>query len=167
MIGILKSECSIEHQLMNWLCNENRVLFICGLSGSGKTTIAKEFAADFNAKHVCLDRYIKPLLRSKAVVFNPDLHQIAFDQGVQLLLEDNPEGKLIIEGAQVSWLNPEALKQHSYVLLRTSFLTSCYRACMRDFSKEHWKKWKTISPQTHIGWNIRILKSMREFYSAF
>lgn len=167
MINIIKTKDLIEHELWHWTEDFTRVLFITGLGGSGKTSLAKNYAELLGAKYVGLDQYFKQLIRTNTGEENPDYERHAFENGVQWLLADNPTGRIVIEGAQVRWLDPNQVMSHSYMLLRDSLVTSTWRACKRDFTKEHWAKWKRVVPHKHLWWNLKAFNQMKAFYSCF
>lgn len=167
MIGFFRSNKSIIYNFDKWLSGEKRLLFIIGLSGSGKSTMAKQVSLMNDAECLGLDRYIKKLIRTKTGQNNPDYEKEAFEQGVKLLVEDNPKGQLVIEGGQLLWFNPEDLKNEAVIIVRTSLVVSCWRACKRDFDKDHWEKYGTISPQIHVGINVRDFRKMKTFSKEF
>lgn len=167
MIGFFRSNKSITYNFDKWLSGEKRLLFIIGLSGSGKSTMAKQVSLMNDAECLGLDQYIKKLIRTKTGQSNPDYEKEAFEQGVKLLVEDNPKGQLVIEGGQLLWFNPEDLKNEAVIIVRTSLVVSCWRACKRDFDKDHWEKYGTISPQTHVGINVRDFRKMKMFSKEF
>lgn len=166
MINIIIPQHPLENLTEHWVEGYERVMFICGLGGSGKTTTGKDYAETWEGKHVPLDQYFKQLIRDKTGNPNPDYEAEAYKHGVKWLLEDNPEGKVVFEGAQVRWLNPNEVAYYSYLLLRESFVTSTWRACKRDFSKEHWEKWHSIVPHKHFYWNLKAFWKMKKFYKA-
>lgn len=54
--GLLNTS-TFEHKLSDWTSNKSNVLFICGLSASGKTTLSDKLSKKHNAEHVPLDIY--------------------------------------------------------------------------------------------------------------
>ena len=105
MIKLYKDVKNVEHQLKEWKEGRVNILFITGLSGSGKTTLAKKLAKEHNAKLVSLDQYLKKLMRKNVLKEDLDYEEVGYLKGVQYLLEDNPEGRIIFEGGQLHWLN--------------------------------------------------------------
>lgn len=161
-IGALMSVENFEYRLDEWKRGKVRVLFLSGLSGGGKTTYARVLAEQTGAKLRSLDGYFKGLMRSKYGQFNSEEYpQLVYSHGVKELLADNPDGQVIIEGAQVCWMNPDDLRDHAVMVVGTSFVTSTWRAILRDFSKEHWEEYGTISPRHHTTFNLKTFKSLK------
>lgn len=167
MIKAIRNKASGQHNLAKWVEKEVRVLFITGLSGSGKTTAAKDLATMAGAKLVSLDQYLRKLIRDKLKENSPDYEKAYHEHAIRLLLEDNPEGQLVIEGAHVAKFNQEELKQHAVVVMGTSLLVSTWRACRRDFTKEHWQRWKAIRPDIHIKYNLKNYAQLKGFATSF
>jgi hypothetical protein len=113
-----------------WVMGDKRVLFVTGLCGSGKTTMACDLGGLLGAKVIHLDEYLRPLIRAK-LGENPDYEKAYYEHGVKMLLEAHPEGRIVIEGYHIAWFNPEELKEHAVLCVNTSFLKSCWRAIKR------------------------------------
>jgi shikimate kinase len=161
-IGVLASVENFEFNVDAWRRGEVRALFLSGLSGSGKTTYGQRLSKESGATLRSLDRYLKPLLREKYGPFDAEGYQKAvFDHAVKELLQDN-KGRVIIEGGQVCWMNPEELRQHAVVVVGTSFLASTWRAIKRDFERDHWQEYGTIEPHTHTKFNLKTFAPLND-----
>ena len=161
-IGVFRDVENFEYRFDEWKRGDLCVLFLSGLSGGGKTTYGRVLAEQTGAKLRSLDNYFKGLLRSKYGQFSSEeYHRLVYGKGVRELLADNPDGRIIIEGAQVCWMNPDDLKDHAVVVVGASFATSTWRAILRDFSKEHWEEYGTISPRHHTTFNLKTFKSLK------
>lgn len=167
MIKFFQQKWSVNHQVADWMQGKTRVLFIGGLSGSGKSSKAKYFAQVRHAKVVGLDLYLRQLVREKTGSQTPDHHKEVFENGVKWLLEAHPEGQLVIEGVQVAWFNPEDLKPYSVMIVDTSWVKSTWRTICRDFTREHWEVWKCINPRGHIRFNLKHWYQLRDFAQGF
>lgn len=156
-LGIFNSIENFEYRFDEWKQGKTRVLFICGLSGSGKTTYGRELAQETNSTLISLDGYLKPMIRDKygKDITSSQYQQRVFDSGIEDLLKANPAGKIIFEGGQICWMNPEKLKNYSVIIVGTSFVTSTWRAILRDFSKEHWEEYSHIVPHVHTKFNLK------------
>lgn len=153
---------NVEYDLGKWVNGDKRVLFIAGLSGSGKTTLADELGDLMDAKVIHLDQYLRPLIRAK-VDPNPDYEKAFYEHGVRLLLEDNPEGKIIIEGCHIAWFNLDELKEHAVLILNTSFMKSCWQILRRSLSKKNLAKWGVRGIHIPFQFNIQKYSHVRAF----
>ncbi len=162
-LNIVQSIENFNYKLDEWKRGEIRALFVVGLSGSGKTTFAKKLSIDTNIKMVSLDGYLKKLLRGIYGQFNSEeYHKLVHDNGLKLILNDNPKGQVIFEGGQICWMNVEELCEHAIIVIGTSFLQSTWRAILRDFTKEHWEEYGHIAPHVHTSWNLNLFKPMSD-----
>jgi hypothetical protein len=165
-LNLFSSIENFEYRLDEWKQGKIRALFLCGLSGSGKTTYGRSLATENNCTLVSLDNYLKPLLRQKYGQFSSEeYHQKVFDYGTEELLAANPSGKVIFEGGQICWMDPDKLKDHAVIIVGTSFLTSTWRAVLRDFSKEHWEQYGHIAPHVHTAFNMKTFLPLRKVLS--
>ena len=161
-LGVLLDIQNFEYNVDAWKKGEIRTLFLSGLSGSGKTTYGRVLAAENGAQLRSLDKYLKPLLRAKYGQFSSEeYHRLVFEQGVKVLLEDNPSGRFVFEGGQICWMNPDELKDHAVIIVGTSFATSTWRAILRDFSKDHWEEYGHIAPHVHTAFNLKTFQPLR------
>ena len=169
-LGIFASIENVEYRCDEWRSRRGpRALFVVGLSGSGKTTVARKLASTAGASLVSLDGYLKRLLRSRGYDISTmeKYRATLWSHGVEEILADNP-GHIVIEGGQIGWLNPAALQEHAVIVLGTSFATSTWRAILRDFERDHWEAYGTISPHVHTKFNLltfrpigRIMEHLR------
>ena len=161
-LGILRDIENFEYNVEAWKKGAARVLFLSGLSGSGKTTYGRTLAAENGATLRSLDKYLKPLLREKYGQFSSEeYHRLVHDEGVRVLLEDNPVGRVVFEGGQICWMNPDDLRNHAVIVVGTSFAKSTWRAILRDFSREHWEEYGHIAPHVHTAFNLKTFEPLR------
>lgn len=158
-LNIVKNIENFNYKLDEWKRGNIRVLFIVGLSGSGKTTFTRKIAEESGAKMVSLDGYLKKLLRSKYGQFDSDeYHRLVHEHGLELILKDNPKDQIIFEGAQTCWMKLEDLKEYAIIIIGASFLQSTWRAILRDFTKDHWDEYGHIAPHVHTSWNLNLFR---------
>ena len=161
-LRVFRNVEDFQYRTDEWRNGKVRVLFLSGLSGSGKTTYGRRLAAETGATLRSLDGYLKKMLRAKYGQFDSTrYYELVYAHGVRVLLEDNPSGRLIIEGGQICWMNPDELKQHAVMIMGTSFTASTWRAILRDFSKEHWEEYGHIAPHVHTSFNLKTFSSLR------
>jgi len=162
-LNLLLNVENIEYRLDEWLEGKLDKLFVIGLSGSGKSTICKQISNDTKAPVKSTDFYLSARLRelypNKS---SQERKEFLFNEGVQFLIKDNPVKRIIFEGVQLSWLNPEELKNHAVLVIGASFTVSTWRAMMRDFTKEHWKEHGNIAPHEHIKSNLKIFNNINK-----
>jgi cytidylate kinase len=122
--------------LTNWTPVKNRVLYITGLSGSGKTTISHDYAKRYNAVLFPLDDMESIITDKYELDF---LNKLSFEAFCDLfldtvLLELPPKGRVIVEGVQLLFLNWERiqLKTQPLIILSTGYIQSTWRAATRD-----------------------------------
>jgi adenylate kinase family enzyme len=135
--------------------NQGR-LFITGLSGSGKSTLADRLGKEMDIPVIHLDGWFNKRLREK---FGAGINktEVAYKEGIKLLLEETPE-RCIIEGGQLVYCNRDELMQQNIIILRVSLIKSILRAIKRDFEKEHWKQYGHIDPLWHVKINLQWYK---------
>ena len=165
-LGLFQNADNVEYRLDDWRAGRVRVLFIGGLSGSGKSTTAKKLAEETGARVVSLDGYLKALLRRNG--HDADDHaereRVLYEKGVDMILCDNPSGQVVVEGAQIVWLNPKQLMDHAVLIVGTSFAKSTWRAIKRDFEKEHWEQYGTLAPHKFIKFNVLWFKALQKLF---
>lgn len=167
-ISVATDRDSFEYRVEEWKRGEIRVLFLTGLGGAGKTTYTRELSEATGARVLSLDGYVKGLLRAKYGVgaVREDFPGLMRAHGVETLLEANPVGRLIIEGGQLCWLDPDKLAEHAVFVIRTSLVKSTWRSILRDFTKEHWQQYHSVTPLFHAKINLKTLKALRGMIRA-
>lgn len=161
-LGVLRDIENFEYNVDAWKRGEVRALFLSGLSGSGKTTYGRTLAAENGAQLRSLDKYLKPLLRFRFGQFtSEEYHRLVFEQGIKVLLEDNPSGRIVFEGGQICWMDPDELRRHAVIVVGTSFAKSTWRAILRDFTREHWEEYGHIAPHVHTAFNLKTFEPLR------
>jgi energy-coupling factor transporter ATP-binding protein EcfA2 len=123
---------NIHYNFSKWLSNKTKYLFIAGLSGSGKSTIARKLAKFYNAEYIELD------LANLELKQNPDYprnvsREEKWNFILKTLMAQFPGKKLIIEGCQLPWVDFNIIKDHAIILIGTSLLKSSYRSWIRSF----------------------------------
>ena len=162
-IRVFRSDKNFNHKVDEWLNGKSKVLFITGLSGSGKSTLAKKMGMENNVPVICLDGYLKKLMSKKYANGNlsSELYRKLIPMhGIEALLEENTE-RCIIEGGQILQFDKNKLQNYPTIVLKTSFIKSTIRAMLRDFTMEHWEKYRHIKPYFHVKMNIRFWKALK------
>ena len=153
----------LDYDFDKWLANEKKVLFVTGLSGCGKSTLCKKLAKLNRVELIALDGYLNPLLRSLNQNSNEyNFRQSVYKEGIETLLQQHPDKRIIFEGVQVFWMDREKLKDHAVVVIKMSFIKSTLRAILRDFTWEHWQQYKHIAPWVHWNYNRILLNPMKK-----
>ena len=160
--GVVATGEDFEYRMDEWHNGQARVMFLSGLSGSGKTSLGRELAEQSGATLRSLDQYLKPMLRAKyGQISSEQYHQLVKRVGIATLLADNPTGRVIFEGGQICWMDPDQLKDYPVVVMGTSFMKSTWRAILRDFSAEHWEEYRSISPHVHTAFNLKTIGPLK------
>lgn len=166
-MNILFNKAPIVHNYEDWVKGDRRALFVTGLSGSGKTTAAKSISDKTGAKLVSLDQYIRKLVRNNSteeLKTDSDYNNAYYKRAIELILRDNPDGKLVVEGTHIAWFDPEKIKKdHALMVLRTSLLNSTTNAIKRNLGKEHLAKWGKPNLDIPIKYNLQNYSGISNF----
>lgn len=143
--NFLFSKKDYYYNFEDWVNDKTNLLFILGLSGSGKTTISKKLAEKHNATLIEMDKLFDWDKLHKENEANPDefWFERACDSKTLEIIDKykNSKKKVIIEGVYPLFLQyPEDLKDYSIIILRKSVLASSLKAVMRDRKKDWIKK---------------------------
>lgn len=177
-MNIFISENDIYVNFDKFTKGKSNLLFVTGVSGSGKSTIAKKLAKKYRATYVELD--VLQFMGHRRPFTQEDLHNRGADivweyindrnlstnfmvghkNEIDYVAEqtrdfirwvENRSGKYVIEGIQVAWLIPSEPKWYNYpcVFKGTSMMSSWMRRIVREF-KSH----------ESLDERIRILQTM-------
>lgn len=174
ILNIIFNQRNTTINFDKWMNEDLRVLFVTGLSGGGKTTTSIALAELLDVKVVSLDQYIRPLVRKEFGLKQPNYERAYYEQGIEILLKDNPYGRLIIEGAHIEDFDPSKLKDHALIIVRTSLIASCWRAIKRNLQKEHLQKHNVKTTKQWISnltmalrYNLKNFRKHQQFVSHF
>jgi ribosomal protein S18 acetylase RimI-like enzyme len=175
--GIITTK-DLEYNLDQWKIGGKNILFITGLSGSGKSTKAAKLAKENNAINIEID-----LFEHNDIVFDKNTNN---DDGNIIVKEyfekkyggarKMPQGDpklphmlydfikycinyaskhkdrlFIMEGIQLADLEmAEELKNYPVIIVNTSIIKSMYRAAKREGIKDYFNSFKSFSD--FLGW---------------
>jgi len=110
----------ITVNINNFTEGKSRILFITGISGAGKTTLAKKLSLDLNLELFSIDkiRYKLGILKKK----NPEVYKMFYIYLVNSLIESKRQ--LIIEGVGVLNLDYRYLCNQPLIIVKSSVLKS-------------------------------------------
>lgn len=182
----------LEFNLDKWKPGNKNILFITGLSGSGKSTKAAKLAKEYNAVNIELD-----LFEHNYVVFDKN---VTNDEG-NLIVKEYFENKFggakkfkqgdkqlphmmydfikycmnyaykhkdklfIIEGIQLSDLEmANEIKDYPIIIVRTSIINSIYRAAKREGIKNYIKSFESYKDFLDLyKWYLSMDKNNKKF----
>lgn len=160
--NLLVSKDNLEFNLENFNQNNN-ILFITGLGGSGKSTIISEYATKYNAQPLEYDAVTSALIKGLENLNRNKIHPII----LEYLEKENPrrlngfsdpnfnkecvkflnwfeanysnDGNLyVLEGMQIFLcFNPERFKDKPIVIMGTSVTKSMFRSVSRTYKRSH------------------------------
>ena len=160
--NLLVSKDNLEFNLENFNQNNN-ILFITGLGGSGKSTIISEYATKYNAQPLEYDAVTSALIKGLENLNKNKIHPII----LEYLEKENPrklngfsdpnfnkecvkflnwfeanysnDGNLyVLEGMQIFLcFNPERFKDKPIVIMGTSVTKSMFRSVSRTYKRSH------------------------------
>jgi ribosomal protein S18 acetylase RimI-like enzyme len=175
--GIITTK-DLEYNLDQWKIGGKNILFITGLSGSGKSTKAAKLAKENNAVNIEID-----LFEHNDIVFDKNTNN---DEGNLIVKEyfekkyggarKMPQGDpklphmlydfikycinyaskhkdrlFVMEGIQLADLEmAEELKNYPVIIVNTSIIKSMYRAAKREGIKDYFNSFKSFSD--FLGW---------------
>lgn len=108
-----------------------KILFVTGVCGSGKTTLAQQLAEKYNAEFIELDE-IRRSIRNTIPV------EISLTEKADLIINEalsrNKSKRVVIEGVEVFlFSNTQIIKDNSVIIIRDSPIIASLRALYRDF----------------------------------
>lgn len=166
MEGMVLSTDDIVVNFEDWENGKSNIVFITGLSGSGKSKLGKELAEKYNAIYVELDLfgYIVEHKTSISEISDPviaeyikttnlykrnrDVDFLSRESAAKLsdeyvrfmdwliTLSHKRGNRYVVEGIQVMLVDPHYLKKFPVVVKGTSALKSWYRSYLRDYGEK-------------------------------
>lgn len=178
--NLLMQEPNVEYRFDMWLEGRCNLLFVTGLSGSGKSTYARALAKKYNCNHVEIDKF-----GDEVKAKHPEIRQLPqperFTEIVKYAIEKFQSQRTVIEGAQIAYIDPEIVKPYACIILTTSALISTYRAVRRSFvdtkREAYWAGTDNpvllflhalfISAPKLIKWNLKQYSDMEKYKQNF
>lgn len=124
-----------EYKVDDWINDKVKILFITGMTGSGKTTLGKKMAKKYNCDFIQLDDIYRKL--SKEYTTKPKSEDIIN----RAILESNNR-KCVIEGIHILFLDEfDIIKQNALIIKDINPIKSTINAINRDlFEKKIYNK---------------------------
>jgi shikimate kinase len=122
-----------------WKDNKQPVLFIVGLSGSGKSTIGKELATKYKAEYVSLDKIsnkyqtdLKKKYNEKS--YTPKINKMVYEYMDKFIKQlEKKKTKVVAEGVQIAYYpDLSYFKNKPLIILGASVIISSLRGFIRD-----------------------------------
>lgn len=164
--GIVVSNKDTVYNLDKFISGEVPILFISGMSGSGKSFLGKKMASEYNAEYIEMDMMNAELKKIYGESFsrnkNPEFYVKTYiDLFKDLVVNKNK--RLVVEGVQICSFPIEFLSKFAIYILGTSYLKSTFRAIKRQFEPEHIERYgKKFEILFYIKGNITFYKNIRE-----
>lgn len=137
--GVLFSEKDTIYNLDKFVSGEVPILFITGMSGSGKSVLGKRFAKEYDAEYIEMDMmnakfkkiYGEKFSRKRNLEFYLKIYLEYFKD-----LVVNKNKRLVVEGVQICSFPLEFLSQFAIYILGTSYTKSTFRAIKRQLEPQ-------------------------------
>lgn len=134
----LNKDNNYELNFDKWISGENKILYITGLMGSGKSTFSLELSKEYNCKLIELDLLRKEL--SDDLQANTQGHHMEDKEFIEIFIKKinstvKKYNRVIVEGVQVMYFND--FRTHikdtdSVLIINTSLIKSTFRSIKRD-----------------------------------
>lgn len=131
MISV-KETNNYENNLDKWISGENKILYITGLMGSGKSTIGRQLSKQYNCQLLELDLFDKTIDEKYKKLEDREYIDFYFNK---IKKDIKIYDKIIIEGVQILYFNmfKENINfEDSILIVNTSFLNSTFKSIKRD-----------------------------------
>jgi uridine kinase len=135
-INYIFSDDNKIYNFDKWINKQNNILFIVGLSGSGKTQLGRKLAEKYNVEYIQLDdidRQFRKKLNNDKIQWDKETNQKVHDYLKQFLISF--EKRAVIEGIHILYQDFELFKNKSLIIMSTSVLLSTIRAYNRNVEK--------------------------------
>ena len=162
--GVLFSEKDTVYNLDKFTSGEVPILFISGMSGSGKSFLARQLAEEYDAEYCEMDMLNKKYKKIYGEKFsrnkNPEFY-VNFYINLFKDLVVNQNKRLVVEGVQICSFPIEFLSQFAIYILGTSYTKSTFRAIKRQFEPEHIERYgKKFEILFYMKGNIDFYKDI-------
>lgn len=164
--GIVISNKDTVYNLDKFISGEVPILFISGMSGSGKSYLGKKMAEEYNAEYIEMDMMNAKLKKIYGEKFsrnrNPEFYVKTYiDLFKDLVVNQNK--RLVVEGVQICSFPIEFLSKFAIYILGTSYVKSTFRAIKRQFEPEHRERYgNKFKILFYIKGNITFYKNIKE-----
>lgn len=164
--GIVISNKDTVYNLDKFISGEVPILFISGMSGSGKSYLGKKMAEEYNAEYMEMDMMNAKLKKIYGEKFsrnrNPEFYVKTYiDLFKDLVVNQNK--RLVVEGVQICSFPIEFLSKFAIYILGTSYVKSTFRAIKRQFEPEHIERYgNKFEILFYIKGNVTFYKNIKE-----
>lgn len=127
----LNKDNNYELNFDKWISGENKILYITGLMGSGKSTFSIELSKEYNCKLIELDGFTKFSQSEKEL--NDELFIELFIRRLNDIIRNYD--RVIVEGVQIMSFNNFHIHikdTDSVLIINTSLIKSTFRSIKRD-----------------------------------
>jgi len=131
-----------KHKIYNfedWKNDKQPVLYIVGLSGSGKSTIGRQLAEKYKAEYISLDRianeYSNKLEEKyKKKSYTSKINKMVYEYMDKFIRQlEKKKKKVVAEGVQIAYYpDLSYFKNKPLIILGTSVIISSLRGFLRD-----------------------------------
>ena len=136
--GILFSDDDYKHNVEDFMSGKEKILYVFGLSGSGKTTMTNKLAKLLNCKVIHIDEVHHEM--SKKFGKNWKNGSLSQQQRRDIVWNEVKkragDDKCIIEGGAMIVYKVEDLEKKPYIIPGTSVITSTFRMLKRTLSND-------------------------------
>ena len=115
-----------------WKNGTNKILYITGLMGSGKSTFAKKLSKEYNCYLLELDQLQKTTFKKYGMI-DENIYMEKFIKEMNKLIK--PHKRVIVEGIQIMFfpMLQDSLKPtDSVLIINTNLITSTFQSIKRD-----------------------------------
>lgn len=127
----LNKDNNYELNFDKWISGENKILYITGLMGSGKSIFSIELSKEYNCKLIELDGFTKFSQSEKEL--NDELFIELFIRRLNDIIRNYD--RVIVEGVQIMSFNnfhTHIKDTDSVLIINTSLIKSTFRSIKRD-----------------------------------
>lgn len=162
--GAILSDKNFEYNFDKFKSGEVNLLFIAGLSGSGKSTYGSQIAQEYNCDFIEMDILTDEVKKIMGVTTLKNLSDEEYASKVTPIMMQLLKGRrAIVDGVQTMRMDINEIEKHAVIILGTSFALSTLRAMKRDFEPDHFKRYGKIDPILHIKTNIALRDTFEKF----
>jgi adenylate kinase family enzyme len=132
--GFYFSDKTISVDLDKFINGKNRLLFVVGVCGSGKTTLVKKLSKQYNVKGYETDNVFKTVVKKYKYDSGDDPFVLYFDEIENFV--DSIKGRGIVEGTGLLYIwdhiEKKYNKQSSFIFIGLSHIRGTIRQSIRN-----------------------------------